>query len=243
MYGNGTVRSIGTERESSLHAALKTLYAGEYGKTEVDAGGYVCDVQTSDGELVEIQTGSFGPLKAKIARLSPYSRIRIVHPILTEKHIELIGEDGAVLRRRKSPKKGSPWDVFSALVYAPELAAAPNVSIELVLISIKEYRVQDGRGSWRRGGVSIRDKELLACRGAILLKHPQDYLRCLPFQDGEAFTVRRLAEAASISLGLARKSLYVLHCLDMVERKGKEKRAWVYERKKSRPRAALKNSD
>ncbi len=235
MYGSGSIRSIGTERESSLHAALKAMYAGEYGRTEVDSGGYVCDAQTSDGEFVEIQTGSFGPLKAKIARLSPYSRIRIVHPILMEKHIELLDEDGAVLRRRKSPKKGSQWDVFSALVYAPELAGAPNVSIELVLISIKELRVQDGRGSWRRSGVSIRDKELLECSGAILLKRAEDYLRFLPFREDEAFTVRRLAEASSISAALARKSLYVLHCMDVVERKGKEKRAWVYERKKKPP--------
>ena len=182
---------------------------------------------------MEIQTGSFGPLKTKIAQLSSYSRIRIVHPILTEKRIVLVDEDGKILRRRKSPKKGSPWDVFSALVYAPELAASPNVSIELVLVSVTEHRVQDGRGSWRRGGVSIRDKELLECHGAIVLKKPEDYLRFLPFREGESFTVRRLADASSISLALARKSLYVLNYLNVVERKGKEKRAWVYERKKA----------
>ena len=49
MYASEAVRSIGTERESSLHAALKTMYAGESGRTEVDAGSYVCDVQTSEG--------------------------------------------------------------------------------------------------------------------------------------------------------------------------------------------------
>jgi hypothetical protein len=157
MSADGARRSIGTERESALHRALKLGYAGPSGAVEVAAEGYVCDAVTDAGEIIEVQTGSFGPLKGKVAALVAGRRVRVVHPIPVLRQIEVYDVDGALLRRRRSPRRGNPWDLFAALVYAPTLALLPNVIIELALIEMVERRVQDGRGSWRRGGASVRE--------------------------------------------------------------------------------------
>ena len=74
---------IGTKRESSLHRSLKFQYS-EF-DIEVPVGDYVCDGKTSQGELIEVQTGSFGPLREKVKILTRKNRVRIVHPIVYEK--------------------------------------------------------------------------------------------------------------------------------------------------------------
>jgi hypothetical protein len=219
---------IGTERESSLHRALKARYAGPEGKTEVAAAGYVCDGINDSGEFFEVQTGSFGPLKQKIPELAGLGRIRIIHPIIVSKYIELFDEGGILQSRRKSPRRGTEWDLFKALLYAPELPLVPGVSIELVLVDITEQRIRDGRGSWRRKGASITDKSLETCHYSVPLAAPGDYYRFLPFEAGERFTVKELGSRARIRTDIAQKTLYVFTKLKLVERVDKRGNAWVY---------------
>jgi len=213
---------------------LKYQYAGKGGKTEVSAGEYVADGRRKDGEYIEVQTGSFGPLKNKIKELAACGSVRIIHPVAVKKIIEVYKPGaplGALLYRRKSPLKGSPWDIFNALLSAPLLPLIPGLSIEVVLVDILEKRVKDGKGSWRRKGISLYDKELAACHDSVLLKKPADYLRFIPFKKKEEFTGSLLAEREGISAITARKALYVLTKMGVVKRKGKQGRAWVYERK------------
>jgi hypothetical protein len=222
-------KQIGTERESSLHHSLKFRYAGEGGETEVSAASYVCDGINSEGELIEVQTGSFAPLAEKVRRLSSLGRIRIIHPIIMQKHIELYNTSGILLYRRKSPRKGSLWDLFAALIYAPELPLLPQVIVELAPVDVDETRFQDGCGSWRRKGVSITDRILSASYDSVCLESPRDYLRFIPFSKGETFSVKDLAKSARIRAALARKTLYVLTKMELVRRIGKKGNAWLYK--------------
>jgi hypothetical protein len=248
--GKKKPHSIGTERESSLHRSLKFRYAGEGGKTEQIVEGFVADGVRDDGEFIEVQTGSFAPLRRKIPELVKQGKVRIIHPIAIAKYIDVYesvppkrsakkaagavsnaaGTTGKPLYRRKSPRKGSPWDLFDALLYAPELALLPGLTIELVLLDITEKRLRDGKGSWRRKGVSILDREMSAWHEAILLAKPADYLRFVPFKKNEEFTTALLAERAGIDAVAARKTLYVLTKLGIVTRIGKQKNSWVYKR-------------
>ncbi len=220
--------------ESSLHRKLKYQYTGKGGKTEVSAGEYVADGRRKDGEYIEVQTGSFGPLKDKVKELAASSSVRIIHPVAVKKIIEVYkpvnGEVpfGALLYRRKSPLKGSPWDIFDALLSAPLLPLIKGLSIEVVLVDILEKRVKDGKGSWRRKGISLYDKELAACHESVLFKKPSDYLRFIPFKKREEFTSSLLAEREGINANTARKALYVLTKMGAVKRKGKNGNAWVY---------------
>jgi hypothetical protein len=220
---------IGTEKESSLHKALKFRYTGPEGRTETPVGNYVCDGTTGGGELIEVQTGSFGPLKEKVRALAKKDKVRIIYPVVIEKSIELYDACGKLLYKRKSPRKGSVWDLFKSLLYAPELALTPNVTIELVLVDTLERRVDDGSGSWRRKGVRIDDKVLAAWRLAIPLESVKDYYQFIPFDKEELFTTRDLAKKSKINASLARKCLYVLTKLNLVKRIGKQGNAIVYK--------------
>ena len=218
---------IGMEKESALHEALKRDYAGSDGILEAAVGRYVCDAVRAGGVMVGGQTGRVGPLRAKAEALAASGPVRIVHPIALERHIELRDESGALLRRRRSPKKGSPWDLFDSLIYAPLLPLIRGVTIEIAMTEETERRVDDGRGSWRRKGISISGRELLRIRETHVLGSPADYRRFAPFGAEEDFGTRELAAAAGISTALARKTLYVLLKIGVVteiEKKGNAKR-------------------
>ncbi|MDR1147847.1 MAG: hypothetical protein LBK66_04380 [Spirochaetaceae bacterium] len=212
---------IGVENESSLHRALKNAYAGEGGKTEIANGAYVCDCVNSAGDIIEIQTGSFAPLSKKLPRLSGSNRIKIVHPIIEEKYIALYDNDNNLMRMRKSPKKGCKWDLFNALVYAPLLPLLPRLSVELAVVDVLEERKADGKGSWRRGGVSVQDKHLQKYKQTIPLYGLKDYLQFIPFKKSETFTAASLADKSGIKPALARKTIYVLQRLNLIEQIGK----------------------
>ncbi|MCL2067433.1 MAG: hypothetical protein FWG99_08215 [Treponema sp.] len=225
-------KAIGTYKESSLHRTLKFQYSGRGGRIETQAGGYIADGMNALGELIEVQTGSFAPLKAKVKEFVCFSRVRIIHPVAINKHIEVFEARSGVkpIYRRKSPVKGSVWNLFDALLFAPELPLIPGVSIEVVLVSIVEKRVRDGRGSWRRKGVSIMDRELVTWHESVVLEKKSDYLQFVPFEKNEIFTSSELVEKTGIDADLARKALYVLTKLKVVERIGKEGRRWLYKR-------------
>jgi hypothetical protein len=221
--------SIGTKKESGLHRALKFRYTGIGGETETPVGGYVADGLSGEGEIIEVQTGSFGPLKEKVRELARRGPVRIIHPIILSKYIEVFDEGGKKLYRRKSPRRGGAWDLFKALLYAPGLPLVPNVGIDLALVDVLEKRAADGRGSWRRKGLSIAGRELAAWHETIALNSPEDYRRFIPFTGTEAFTSADLAEKARIQRPLAAKTLYVLHKMGLVERTGKKGKFWVYK--------------
>jgi hypothetical protein len=221
---------IGTTTESSLHRSLKFRYSSE-GSTEILAGGFICDGCTEKGELIEVQTGTFAPLREKVKILTRKNKVRIVHPIIARKTIELYDTSGCLISKSKSPKKGSIWDLFTALIHAPELPLTKNLRIELAVVEIVEKRVDDEKGSWRRKYVSISDRCLVAWLNSVELLRPKDYYQFVPFKKDEQFTTRELGEKAGIRVTLARKTLYVLTRINLVERVGKRGNALVYQRR------------
>jgi stalled ribosome alternative rescue factor ArfA len=188
----------------------------------------VADGISAEGELIEVQIGSFAPLKRKAPELVKLGRLRVVYPVMLAKYIEVYNAKGKREYRRKSPRRGSPYDLFNALVYAPELPLIRGLAIELVMLDASEQRIRDGKGSWRRKGLSIKDRQLLAVHERICLEKPADYLRFIPFTPAECFTSASLGERAGIRRELAQKTLYVLARLGIIEKTGKQRNAAVY---------------
>jgi ribosomal protein S25 len=222
-------KTIGTRFESSLHRDLKFRYTGQGGQTEAEVGGFVADGISAKGEFIEVQTGSFAPLKKKVQSLALLSKVRIIHPVIINKYIEVFDDDGKRKYRRKSPIRGSPWNIFDALIYAPELPLIPGLIIEIAMIDAVEIRVNDGKGSWRRKGVSIKDRTMTAFHERIILKKPTDYLRFVPIKRHEELSSRLLSEKVGIHITLARKTLYVLVKLGILEKTGKKSKLVLYQ--------------
>ena len=224
-------KSIGTKNESSLHRTLKFQYTGNGGKSEVEVGEFVADGIREDGEYIEVQTGSFKPLVKKLEEFASLGKTRVIHPIALVKIIEVYDTNGKFLYKRKSPSRGSYWDIFDALLHAPLLPLIKGVTIEIALVEITEKRVKDGKGARRRKGVSVQDKELSAWLESVKLAKLKDYLRFIPFKKNEEFTVKSLSDKSKIKTQTARKALYVLTKMKAVNRIGKKRNAWVYTRK------------
>ena len=221
-------RPIGTRNESSLHRDLKFSYAGQGGRTEAEFAGCVADGINAEGEYIEVQTTNFALLRKKIPKFTAQAHLRIVYPAIITKYLEVFNARGKRQYRRKSNRRGSPWDLFNALVYAPEVPLMPRVIIEIVLVDAAEQRAQDGKGSWRRRGLSIRDRQLITVHERIPLKKRSDYRRFVPFKKNEEFTSTNLAEVTGISRMLAQKTLYVLTKMGIITRIGKQRNAFIY---------------
>ncbi|MCQ2611157.1 MAG: hypothetical protein MJ169_05355 [Treponema sp.] len=135
---------INTYNESSLHHTLKVLYAQRYnGETEQPYEKWICDIVTKDQSIIEIQTGSLSPLKAKTQKaVKDKRKIIIVHPIVTEKTIETINTDGKVLSKRKSPKKENLYSKLTQLTGFYDLLLNRYLTIIFVEIHSKEVRIK-----------------------------------------------------------------------------------------------------
>jgi hypothetical protein len=221
---------IGTENESPLHRILKYHYAGLGGTTETSVGGFFAVCFRADGELIEIQTGNFSPLKKKIKHYTAAgNKVRIVHPIPTNIIIETRDSAGNILSTRKSPAHGTPWDLFEALCFAPELTLIEGVAIEILMVDVVKRR-DEGNGNYRgtRHGACPVVKDITAFNERITLRKPADYLRFVPFAPDEEFTVKMLASRVGIRVPLSQKTLGILAKTGVVRRVGKQGNAFKY---------------
>lgn len=138
------MKVINTYNESELHATLKKLYALETGGAcEAQIGGtnWICDVVAADGSVVEIQTENISALAQKAAFLLEHGRaVKIVRPVLFETTIETVGADGAVLSRRKSPKKSTVYSVLRGLTKITPLLEDEKLTIEILYVRATETR-------------------------------------------------------------------------------------------------------
>lgn len=221
---------IGTRQEKSLHAALKQWYALPGDRLEVPVEGYQIDIVRGD-LLIEIQTRNFSALKQKLLVLLENHPVRLVYPIALEKWIlrqEAPGEE--ISGRKRSPRRGRLDHLFGELVRLPQFVRYPNFTFEVLFTREEELRVNDGKGAWRRKGWSIADRRLVEVVDRAVLETPADFKVFLPPELPSIFTARDLARARGIPAYLARKMVYCLREMGIVEIAGKKRRAYLYRR-------------
>ena len=216
---------INTENERSLHAAIKRWYAQPGDRLEAMVDGYIVDIVRGD-TLIEVQTGGFASIRRKLERLVENHPVRLVYPIPQQRWIvELDPVTGQRVSRRKSPKRGKLTDLFGELVRIPHLMTEANFQLEVLLVQEEQIRCADGRGSWRRKGVSIVDRELIDVLERATFGSKDDLLRLLPQDLAECFTNRDLADGMKMRIAQVRRMTYSLRkmgALRHVGRRGRE---------------------
>lgn len=218
---------IGTLKEYSLHAALKTWAARPGDQVEAAVQGYQIDVVRGD-VLIEVQTGNFTHLKPKLLKLLPDYLVHIIYPIaVTKTVVRMDAPDGKELSRRRSPRHGRVEHLFSELVRLAQLVEHPNLSLEVVYTQEEELRAWRPDGSWRRRGWRTFDRRLLAIEGSQRFDSPADYLALLPDELRSGFDTRQLARRLGLPRYLAQKMAYCLHSMGLLER-SKRGRGYVY---------------
>ena len=221
--------TIGTLKESSLHASVKQLYSRPGDLLEAKVDNSIIDIVRND-IFVEIQTGHFIGLKGKLEKHLGQTPILVVYPISLDKQILRIAKDGHIISSRKSPKHGKAEDLFSELVSIVKYVNHPNFSLEIVFIEEETIWTDDGRGSWRRRGWSILDRRLVKVMGRMLFKHPLDYKALIPISLKGPFTSYDLAKEAGLRRSLASKMVYCLKMMGVIELIGKMGRYNLYKK-------------
>ena len=219
---------IGTLRESSLHAALRDFYCRPGDAVETKVGGYLVDILSGD-RIIEIQTGNFASLRRKLPALLENHDVCLVYPVPYERHILRIAKDGVTQSGyRKSPKKGRVEEIFAELLYIPVIAMHERFYLDVVMVKDEVVWVDDGLGSWTRKKWSIADRKLLAVLECHSFRQASDYLRLLPADLPQSFTVKKVAQAGNLPGRVAQKMVYCLCKMGILRQVGKQQRSKLY---------------
>ena len=220
---------INIKNEKSLHSSIKQWYAVPGDRLEVKVDKYIIDLVREDS-LIEIQTKNFSAIGNKLRDLVKYNKVMLVHPIAVEKYIVTTEKANGVISRRKSPKKGKVVDLFDELIRIPDLMAEDNFILEILMTKEEEIRCKDGKGSWRRKGISIVDRKLLEVVDKITFKEVKDFLKFLPQELPVNFTNKQLAKTLKVTVYKARKITYCFRKMKIIKEVGKIKNELIFER-------------
>ena len=212
-------KGIGTLGEKTLHLALKYYFAPDPLSHEQPLGGYVADAVTEDG-VVEIQTRGLSRLKPKITAFLPLCPVTVVHPVIAEKQLVRVDENGEIQSQRRSPKHESVYTAMRELYMLRDFVQHPNFRIVLTELELTEYSVQTG--SRRRTKLDRVPTEL---RQLWVLESPADYAARLPDMP-EMFTVAECAKLLHISADTARAMLNLYAKMGLMRGDGKRPQNW-----------------
>lgn len=200
---------IGTLNEGSLHAALKRLYSRSGDSFEVPRNGFVIDIVRDEDlpteQLIEIQTGSFGALGSKFDRLLEDHQILLVHPIAVSTILERDDRTG-----RRSPKRGSIYQVLDELVSLPTMLDHPNLELDVVLHTEIKKQVHDPKLRRRRGGYRTVDRHLVDVVDVQRFRSIDDIAALAPDDLPVEFTTADIAERSDMTREAAQKLCYCL---------------------------------
>jgi len=220
--------SIGVLSEKTVHAVVKRYLEPDMQKQEIKIGSYHADI-FHNGEIVEIQTRNFGTLKEKLAAFLPEYPVTVVYPIPAVKWLRWVDkESGEISARHKSPKKGSPYEVFWELYKIKQFIKHPNFRLKLIFMEMDELRFLDGWSKNKKKGSNRCDR----LPGKLVAEYdftcPQDYLELIPYELPDEFTVKDFSVAAKIHAEIGSIVLTIFMQTGIVERTGKRGRSYLY---------------
>ncbi len=213
---------IGTLNEGSLHAALKQLYSEPGDEFEVPLDRFVIDIRRPD-LLIEIQTGSFGSMGKKLDHLLEQHKILLVYPIAVESYLN---RENA--KARKSPKRGSIYSLFGELVSIPTLLDHPNLTLDVVLVSVDKMQKHDPKARRGRGGWRTTDRVLREILERHRFQTATELLSLLPKNLPPVFTTADMAEAGTFDRDTARQIAYCFRALGFFDEVGRTKAGYNY---------------
>lgn len=233
---------IGVYAEKLLHATLKFYYQPNPDYHEISLGTLVADAclidENGECESVEIQTGSFVPLKRKLEKYKAAGeRVRVVMPLAAKKRIIWVSpEDGTLAKPNVSPKKGRVSDALRELYFIRDFLGEDFLTLDILLIDMDEYRRMDGWGKGGKRGSHRAERYPSALAERHTFHEIRDYLAFLPPELGDAFDAASFAKATRLTPRRANSALHLLMHIGLLERQA-EGRKYVYSVKKSTERA------
>lgn len=219
---------IGTLSEKTVHAVVKHYMEPNEDYHEVPLEGFVADIFREDA-VTEIQTAHFNVLRRKLDKFLPLYPVTIVYPIPAVKWVIWVDPgSGTEVSRRKSPKKGSPYQAFNELYKIKSYLGDPNLRILFLFIDMEETRLLDGWSRDKKRGATKYDRIPLELVDEMLFERVEDYRMMIP-PELSGFTTREYAKSTKIPLSHAQTALNIFYYLNVVERIGKKGNSYLYE--------------
>ena len=221
-----TEGGIGTLSEKLLHRTVKFYVDQNSEYHEVDYLGAVADVKNEQG-IFEIQTASFSYLRAKLRRFLKNDSVTVIYPVITDRTIYWIDENGALSEPHKTSRTGRSTDVLFEASALADIIPHENFRILVFLIRAEEYRKLDGWDATRKKGATSEKLIPTELTGIIELSEVEDYKAILPpLADG--FTSKDFSRALRLRGRRASYSLTLLKRIGAVEQIGKRGNAFLY---------------
>ena len=211
---------IGTLAEKRLHAVIKRYLCEDRNCHEVGLDGtrYVSDVRIGK-EIYEVQTGSFYPMKRKIAYYLEHTdcSVTVVHPIPTVKGVSWIDPaTGDISQRTRSTKRGRTLDLLPELYHLLPHLQNERLKFRVLLFEAEDFRLLNGwsrdkkRGSARYERVPLRLLDDLEFDGA------EGFRALLPSAIPPHFTVKDFSKHTKIRGRNAYSAVRALAALGVV---------------------------
>jgi hypothetical protein len=221
---------IGTLGEKTLHAVLKNYFEPDESRHEIRIKGYYADAVNENG-IIEIQTRNFNALRNKLRVFLELEQVTVVYPIPYTKWLYWMDEENNVVtRKRKSPKKGTPYMAFYELYKIKEFLHHPNLSFCIILINMEEYKLLNGWSENKKRGSTRYDRIPTEVVEEIYIQNEMDFAQLIPEELEAEFTSKDYKMKTGLSISSAQTALNVLTYVGAVERVGKKGNAYIYTR-------------
>jgi len=222
---------IGTLGEKTLHAVLKQYFEPYSDNHEIKIGGFVADIVGENG-IIEIQTGNFNKLRKKLESFLSVTTVTVVYPIASTKWLIWLDETtGEATNKRKSPKKGTPYQAFFELYKIKPFLMHENFKLCIVMLDTIEYRNLNGWSKDKKKGSSRFERIPVDIIDEIYIETVSDYLKLIPSSIPQKFTTKDFKKSSGLSIKNAQTALNILHYIGAVEQTGKDGKLYLYEKR------------
>lgn len=219
---------IGTLSEKHLHAALKRYYAPDPSHREVAVGRYIADV--FDGErIVEIQTAHFAYLRSKLNHFLALYPVTLVYPLPRMRYLIWTDpETGESSKPHKGRRQEMPLSALHELYAIAPYLLEENLTVELLLFDLDEYRMLDGYGKDRKKRATLVERFPRGVPERVVLRTAADYRALLPDGLPERFKVAELQKLTGLHSRQAYSAVHLFETLGILTQDGTSGRAAVY---------------
>ncbi len=234
--------SIGTLSEKRLHSIIKKFIAPESDDHEVllrermsgkdKRPRYVADLLIGN-TAYEVQTGSFFPMRKKIAYYLENTELDVViiHPVAYKKWVNWMEPStGEVVKRTKRNAFGKPTDIAGELYWILPYLDDPRLSLRVMMLELEEYRFISPRGVGVRRGSERYELIPTELCDIVSLELPEDYSIFIPDALPTEFTVAEYEKLSKIRGKAAYSAVRALVTLGLVRECGTRGRAKLYEK-------------
>ena len=193
---------IGTLAEKRLHAVIKRYLCEDEDCHEVGVLNtrFVSDVRIGN-EIYEVQTGSFYPMKKKIAHYLEKTdcTVTVVHPIPARKWVSWIDpKTNEIASRTHSTKRGRAEDLLPELYHLLPHLGNPRLRFRVLLLEAEDFRWLNGWSRDRKRGSERYERIPLALLDDIEFNCPDDFAALLPDALPQHFAVKDFSKHTKI---------------------------------------------